>query len=255
MYLLYLDDAGTPANPNEKHFVLAGIAVFERQAYWLQNSLEKLVATVGHPTPETLEIHGSVIHSGRGWWRKMRRREDRRAIIAEGLKAAQGLAHYQWRLFGVVVDKEARFPEDPVEYAFEQISSRFNLFLRRMHLRGDTQRGLIVLDKSKSDQESRLQSLAFEFRNFGNRWGAMTNLADVPFFVDSRATRGIQYADLVSYAMWRKYEEGDAEFFDVIANWFDSEGGVVHGLHHYRNRDDFCDCPSCMSRYNHPVQS
>lgn len=105
MYLLYLDDAGTPANPNEKHFILAGIAVFERQAYWLQNSLEKLVATVGHPTPETLEIHGSVIHSGRGWWRKMRRREDRRAIIAEGLEAAQGLAHYQWRLFGVVVDR------------------------------------------------------------------------------------------------------------------------------------------------------
>ena len=73
MYLLYLDEAGTPKSPDEKHFVLAGIAVFERQAYWLQNSLERLVSTLGHPTPETLEIHGSVIHSGRGWWRKMRR--------------------------------------------------------------------------------------------------------------------------------------------------------------------------------------
>ena len=77
----------------------------------------------------------------------------------------------------------------------------------------------------------------------------MTNLADVPFFVDSRATRGIQYADLVSYAIWRKYEENDDEFFDVIAGWFDSEGGVVHGLHHYRNRNDACDCPSCVSRH------
>jgi hypothetical protein len=176
-------------------------------------------------------------------------REERRAIVAEGSRAVQGLSNYQWRLFGVVVDKKALFPEDPVEYAFEQISSRFNLFLRRMRLRGDTQRGLIVLDKSKSDQETRLQSLAFEFRNFGNRWGAMNNLADVPFFVDSRVTRGIQYADLVSYAIWRKYEENDDEFFSVISDWFDSEGGVVHGLHHYRNRNDSCDCPSCVSRF------
>ena len=252
MYLLYLDDAGTPENPHEKHFVLAGIAVFERQAYWLQNSLEQFASTFGHPTPGNLEIHGSVIHSGRGWWRKMRSRQDRRAVINEGLKAAQDLAHYQWRLFGVVVDKKAVFPEDPVEYAFEQISSRFNLFLRRMHLRGDTQRGLIVLDKSKSDQENRLQSLAFDFRNFGNRWGTMTNLADVPFFVDSRATRCIQYADLVSYAMWRKYEENDSEFFRLIENWFDSHNGVVHGLHHFRHRDDFCDCPSCVTRQANP---
>lgn len=77
----------------------------------------------------------------------------------------------------------------------------------------------------------------------------MTNLADVPFFVDSKATRGIQYADLVAYALWRKYERGDGEFFDGIANWFDSEGGVVHGLHHYRNRNDFCECPACFSQH------
>ena len=74
-------------------------------------------------------------------------------------------------------------------------------------------------------------------------------MVDVPFFVDSKATRGIQYADLVAYALWRKFERGDTEFFDVIANWFDSEGGVMHGLHHYRNRNDLCDCPSCVSRY------
>ena len=254
MYLLYLDEAGTPNNADEGHFVLAGIAVFERQAHWLQKSLEEMASSLDHPTPESLEIHGSVIHSGRDWWRKMRGRDERRAFIAKGLRAAESLVPFQWRLFGVVVDKNALFPEDPVEYAFEQICSRFNLFLRRLHLRGDTQRGVIVLDKSKSDQETRLQSLASEFRNFGHRWGAMTNLADVPFFVDSRATRGIQYADLVSYAIWRKYEGGDNEFFDVIANWFDSEGGVVHGLHHYRNRDDDCDCPSCVSRHQHPEQ-
>jgi hypothetical protein len=254
MYLLYLDESGSVTSRDEKYFVLAGIAVFERQAYWLQNSLERLASTLGHPTPETLEIHGSVIHSGRSWWRKIPR-ETRRAVIVDGLKSAQELAHYQWRLFGVVVDKNAVSPEDPVEYAFEQVSSRFDQFLRRLYLQGDPQRGLIVLDQSKSDQETRLQSLATGFRTLGNRWGTMNNLADVPFFVDSKATRGIQYADLVAYAISRKYERDDDEFFNVIANWFDSEGGVVHGLHHYRNRNDSCDCPACVSRHHNASQS
>ena len=90
-----------------------------------------------------------------------------------------------------------------------------------------------------AQQEVRLQSLATEFKTIGHTWGVTRNLADVPLFVDSRATRLIQYADLVAYAMWRKFEKGDDEFFNEIADKFDSEGGVVHGLHHYYNQSDF----------------
>ncbi len=67
----------------------------------------------------------------------------------------------------------------------------------------------------------------------------------MPFFVDSKATRLIQYADLVSYALWRKFEKQDDEFFDAVSDAFDREGSVVHGLHHYKNRSEFCDCPGC----------
>ena len=53
-------------------------------------------------------------------------------------------------------------------------------------------------------ERMRLQSLAAEFKAVGHSWGVTHNLAYVPLFVDSRATRLIQYADLVAYAMWRK---------------------------------------------------
>ena len=98
---------------------------------------------------------------------------------------------------------------------------------------------------SVNNKKTRLQSLALEFRTVGHRWGVTRNLVDVPLFVDSRATRIIQYADLVAYAMWRKFEKGDDEFFNVIAGDFDSEGRVVHGLHHFKNFSDSCDCPAC----------
>ena len=245
MQLLYLDDAGSVKNRNEKHFILAGIAIFERQVHWLQTELDELAKSTGHPEPDRLEFHGNAISAGRGWWRRVPR-DERRAVIKQGLLAAQNLVG-PWRLFGVVVDKRERSPEDPVEYAFEQLSSRFDLFLKRLYRQGDNQRGLIILDKAS--QETRLQTLALEFKNVGHRWGVTHNLVDVPLFVDSRATRIIQYADLVAYAIWRKFEKGDGEFFDVIADSFDSEGGVVHGLHHFKRLDDFCDCPACVPTF------
>jgi hypothetical protein len=173
-------------------------------------------------------------------------RMERRSVIVDILLTARTLRG-EWELFGVVVDKSALSPDDAIEYAFEQICSRFDQFLARLYRNGNNQRGLIILDKSS--QETRLQSLATEFRTLGHRWGVTRNLVDVPLFVDSRATRLIQYADLVSYAIWRKFEQEDAEFFDVISDFFDREGGSIHGLHHYRNQyDNPCDCPGCVSR-------
>ena len=132
-------------------------------------------------------------------------------------------------MFGAVVEKQAISPDDGLEYAFEQIISRFDRFLGRMHKKNNTQRGLLILDKST--QETRLQRLTRDFRMNGHRWGRLNNLVDVPFFVDSKATRAIQYADMVAYALWRHFEKGDSEFYNVIDTAFDAEGGVRHGLH------------------------
>ena len=44
MYVLYLDDSGSVKNPNERHFVLAGIAVFERQTYHLIAKADQFVS-------------------------------------------------------------------------------------------------------------------------------------------------------------------------------------------------------------------
>lgn len=239
MYLLYLDDAGAVKKQDEKYFILAGIAVFERQTHWLQTELDAFTQNLGFSDPTQVELHANVIRAGRKPWR--RTPPDRRhAIIREALRLPYNLVGDHWRLFGVAVDKRAISPRDPVEYAFEQICNRFDLFLRRLYHQRNPQRGLIILDNAgNAQQEVRLQSLAIEFKTIGHTWGVTRNLADVPLFVDSRATRLIQYADLVAYAMWRKFEKGDDEFFNEIADKFDSEGGVVHGLHHYHSQSDF----------------
>ncbi len=89
---------------------------------------------------------------------------------------------------------------------------------------------MIILDKTT--RETSLQKLSREFRKSGTRWGSLKNIADTPFFVDSRASRLIQVADHVAYAVFRRYNAGDAQYMDIIAHRFDEADGVIHGLSH-----------------------
>ena len=151
------------------------------------------------------------------------------------------------RLFAVAVDKQAVAPNDPVQLAFEEICNRFNLFLQRINNRNpsESHRGLIVMDESKHERP--LQALTRHFRVNGGRWGHFRNLVEVPFFVDSKASRLVQLADLVAYATWRKYEHSDGRFFDALIPKFDADGGVLHGLVHRKGPEE-CYCPACFSR-------
>ncbi len=74
--------------------------------------------------------------------------------------------------------------------------------------------------------------MARDFKSTGHTFGRLRNLAEVPVFIDSEASRLIQLADLVAYALFRHHEFNDSTYYDVIRNSFDSEGGVVHGLYH-----------------------
>lgn len=96
-------------------------------------------------------------------------------------------SHPNNRVFASVIKKVSVSPQDPVEFAFEQLASRFDYYLKRLHKNGDTHRGLIVFDKST--YETTLQTLATDFRTVGHTWDVIRNLAEVPLFLDSKASR------------------------------------------------------------------
>jgi hypothetical protein len=205
--------------------------------------MDRLAQDIWPENYQSVEFRGTDILGGKKHWRgigKNRRIEAYRAALA----AIGESSHV--RLFGAVIHKAAIFPDDPMEYAFEQVCNRFDRFLGRLHKSNDTQRGLIVLDESS--YETALQGLAINFRTVGHRWGRIYNLSDVPLFVNSRATRMIQYADLVAHALRRYYDRGDSQFFDIISHRFDAVGGIVHGLSHYVPNGEPCNCMACRQR-------
>jgi hypothetical protein len=250
MHLLYVDDSGSVGNPQERYFVLGGVAVFERGIYHVIKGLDDIVDGFGlGGCSHDVELHGTDMYGGRCQpWRSLQRAE-REGFLTRALAVIRA-QRSAVRLFGIAVDKAHVAPNDAVEYGFEEICNRFNLFLQRASNRGrrrpEGQRGLVIMDEMHHEQP--LQALARHFRVNGTRWGRLGSLAEVPLFVDSKASRLVQLADLVAYALWRRYEHQDGRFFDPIVPYFDAEGGVIHGLVHHRPAGDAYYCPACMSR-------
>ena len=155
---------------------------------------------------------------------------ERLQAIKDALSLIQRHYPRDVRIFAIALEKQNHSGQDIAEIAFTQACSRFDQFLMRLYRsKNDPQRGLIVFDKSKA--ENRIQSLAREFKHSGHSFGVTRNYAEVPVFLDSRASRLIQLADLVSYAVARYFEHQDSQFYDIIKNCFDAEGGVTHGLY------------------------
>lgn len=226
MHLLYADESGSAVDKDQNHFVMAGFSISEKQGYWISRQLDGIAARFEPVDPMSVELHGSPMLQGRRFWRRFPVSERVRAI-QDGLQVLSGSGPSA-RAFAVAIRKSEVVPEDPVSLAFEYLTNRFDLYLLRLHRAGRTQRGIIILDKMIV--EGTLQNLANDFRTVGHRWGIIRNLAEVPLFLNSRASRLIQLADLIAFATFRYYERGDRRFMEIIRPRLDAEGGVVHGL-------------------------
>ena len=165
----------------------------------------------------------------------------------ESIKSFQPVnEQYPVALFGAVVDR--RRP-DHTRIGYEEVLAKFDKMLRRGgdHL-GERQTGLVVHDKIHPERD--VQSAAEEWRHIAGRLGTLDHLADVPLFADSQASRLIQAADFVSWALWRYYGLGqsDTRWVDRLWDMFDADNGVMHGLTHRSPKfASGCTCPPCAS--------
>lgn len=237
MYLLYADESGSINDPSQDYFVLAGISLFERQSYWFSERMDAIAHRFNPADPNAVELHGNPMHGGRKFWRQFPFAA-REAAIKDCLKIITR-SHISNRVFVSVVKKSSltaaaaagKPVHEPIKHVFEQLSTRFDQYLRRLHHMNDTQRGIIIFDKST--YESTIQNLATDFRTIGHTWGILRNFAEVPLFLDSRASRLIQLADLIAYSTMRKYASNDDRYFSVFESRIDRHAGTVHGLYEF----------------------
>lgn len=151
-----------------------------------------------------------------------------------------------WKIVGVAMHRN---PSTQKLRAYEHITKKFDDFVARVSRNSGTlQRGLIIHDRS--GVEGTFQQWTSQWRVASSSLGRVVNLADVPLFADSRATRGLQAADLVAHAFYRYYSSGHTRDDLTSRLWahVDTVNGHMHGLMHDTRNHEACNCPACASR-------
>jgi hypothetical protein len=150
------------------------------------------------------------------------------------------------RIFGDAQEKAAYAaytnPETIREHAFEQVVSRFQMFLASAG--GSSTFGMLVHDQNQTAC-SNLTSLMRAFHRDGTAYASIPNIIETPLFVDSSLTSMVQVADLVAYAVRRFVEKGETDLLNRVQSRFDRRDNVVVGLRHYTASRP-CRCRICI---------
>lgn len=244
MHIVYIDESGT--HDEARYFVVAGLSCFERDTYFLSQSLDQIQTKYLPDYEGTVEFHAWMLRAP-----PERIPEPFNALTKEQRKSLADdiftlIAESRARIFAVAMEKAA-LDGEPYSRGFEEIVNRFDRMLQRFFREDhDPQRGLMVL--SDSSYRENLRTLAQQIWSQGHRWGAIYNMADVPYFAPARSSRLLQLADFVSNAVYGRFENGYARDFDKIAKRFDSDRtGRLHGLVHIARERQTCQCPSCVT--------
>jgi len=215
MYLLFLDESGTHGAAAPV-FVLAGIAIHERDAVHmakrLDGNLTYRLAPLGLNAND-FELHAKDIKAGKREWGVVPA-QSRFAVLGSTYNALASYscleAEYPVALFGAVVD--ARYA-DREKRAYELVLNKFDEMLDRIYRKhGARDQGLVIHDKCVVDTpmrqrprttrqtfERKIQEWTTDWQDVAGRVGRLYNLAHVPLFADSKATRLVQSADFVAW--------------------------------------------------------
>lgn len=227
LHLLYLDESGHSHDPSSDFFVLAGFSIFERQTHWLEAQIDPVAARFSSTNPREIEFHGNPMRSGNGTWKGVPPNDRVQAVV--DILSLLADKQLQLKVYACVIEKKLFSPNDILARSFEEVASCFDDYLKTLYKKKNPQRGLVILDKS--NYEEKIQTLSHVFKHVGHANGQLRNFAEVPLFLDSKASRLIQMADLIAYWIFRHFQSGDQRGYDLIRPYFARYGiGPVSGL-------------------------
>jgi hypothetical protein len=227
LHLLYVDESGHSHDPSSDFFVLAGFSIFERQSHWLESQIDPIAKRFSATDPESIEFHGAPMRAGKYEWKGVAPADRVQAVV--DILAMLADTRLQLQVFASVIEKSQLPVNNIVHQSFEDVASRFDQYLgdlfRRRH---DAQRGLMICDKSS--YEETLQELSHLFKHQGHANGRLRNFAEVPLFLNSKASRLIQMADMIGYWIFRYCQSDDDRGYKLIQPYFCRFGYNQSGL-------------------------
>lgn len=227
MYLLFVDESGTPPKPGSAavavaYFVLAGLVIPEDRWTGMHDKLSGLKRSSGYHgevkwryfAPNNDDVSNPML----GWDR------ERRNIFRE-------------RVFSIITETKscriiACISETPTAFVLGNVNSQDDLYFRTykpvterfQYLLQDITRasgrdsyGLIVADhRGRGDDDRMRQQHERLVRETGQYTSNYENFIEGLFFSPSHMSVGIQLVDMVAGAIWRAQTHNDLTWFKKI---------------------------------------
>lgn len=240
MHILFMDESGTPPKSGAaepRYFVVAGVIVPETAWHRLRDGLMGL--KIRHRVRGELKwrYFSPANDDSRNPMRSIAQAE-RDEIRSDVYKLIAGIRTI--KTLACVVSTAAAYDmssvndqQDIYHLGYKGITERFQYFLQDISRElGNKEHGIIVADHRGSNDDKLLRQVHHKLLYSKNQFiSNYRNLIEGLFLEPSNLSVGIQVADLVAGAVWRKFERGDDTWFKRLEGTFRaSAAGVVDGF-------------------------
>jgi hypothetical protein len=236
MHMLFIDESGAlnPKNKTQPNsiFVLGGVIIPEDQ--WLHISKELTLLK------DSYEIEGEIkwryfASNREGGIQHLdyKRKEEVRTKIYSIVAKYKSV-----KIISAVVDVNKAYELAHVKdqnalywIAYKQVIERFQYHLQDLgRLIGSKINGIVICDHRSNKDDSLLRSLHNKLLS-GEKFNQSTyeNLIEGVFLAPSHLSVGIQIADMVGGAIYRKYNALDDRFFNQIKGAIRERNGNIDG--------------------------
>jgi len=236
MYFIYVDESGnrdvqltgTRADgmgyKKDWLYVLSGVSLFHEKWYKFEYKINQkkieLMERIYRDDNVRLELADTEVKSR--WLRIpgerarhpfLSRLTDRELQELAELYLSQPRYH-SMRIFGVVVDKRHLHPymnSDRLHRkAYELLIERVEWFIKNQHPK---HRALMIVDNTSRQMNRSLAMKHSYFQREGTSSGSrIGHIVELPLFVESYLSNGVQLADLCAYNIYRAFRDGDLDY-------------------------------------------
>jgi len=231
LYFLYVDESGNRDPNSTSHiYVLAGVSLYEMNWFGFENYLNglklRMMDRIRRTEGLSLDLCQCEVKSGAIRIPTVRDRHPFLSHLTDGevQELVDGyyrqLEYHAMRIFAVVIDK--RYLHDYMDQeklhrkAYELLIERVQWFMRNEHRR---HKALMIVDDTSRQMNVSLAMKHSYFQREGTSSGAtIGHIVELPMFVASELSNGVQLADLCAYNIYRAFcnENLDYPFFSRI---------------------------------------
>lgn len=238
MQILFIDESGTPPSPQspQRYFVIGGITIPDTLWRTVKNELDSIKQEFSISGEVKWRFFAFANQREENTMRHLNQeeRDTVRSRIFEIITKRKAI-----KAMSVVTDATEYYKNQPdsgaddlYQHTYKPITERFQYYLQDFERdSGNPTYGIIVCDHRAPKEDRRLQELHQRLLNStSNRHSTYKNLVEGLFIAPSHWSVGIQLADMVAGAVYRKFSADDDTYFSQIESSFrKSPSGDIRG--------------------------